>query len=1038
MRIQLPSELEARFGQLRWRLWRVQSLEALLAIIVALGVSYLAVFVSDRGGDTLASVRAAILLGGLVVSSLAAMRWIFRWIIKRPEIKHLAVLVQRRYRQLGDRLLGIVELANEASRPAHFSEELYEAAIEQVSADALSYDFEKAVSTRGLRRLVVASFVLGILLIGLWGAVPGAARNAFARWLAPHRDIPRYTLVRIEALKAKGVVVHGEPFEVTARVRYESFWKPKVVYARFGTERPLKAFVQGGILRVEVPSQHDPRVLDVGLGDTSARLSIEPVFRPKLVEITGQEAPPSYLGYSAREVKISGSVLNVLEGSQVSFHGKISRNLESASLVLEEGGEQALAIDGSRFSCEALSLTNIVEASLSWRDELGLENTNPWAFVIRHYADQEPSIDLPELGFDSAILDTEVLALRVVTRDDFGVNEFGLNWQTNLGPQPSTELLEDEFHDGSLNRSQTELEATFYFSPAIFEIPAGATVEFQGFATDYYPGRMPVETLAYRVHVVSSAEHAELIRSRLESLLTNLEEISRLQEKLTAATAELRDHLDLDPAVIENRLQDQLDDQAMNAAQLSHLAQQGIETLREAMRNARFTDEMMKQWAEIMANMQSLAQQKMSEASRSLRSAQRSAKGRAQNLADAQQTQEDILQALEEMQRDVNEDMDQMEAMTLAQRLRAIGTGETEIEEALMQQAAETIGLFPNELAPRFQAANERLSEVQAEASEESKAIQEEISRFFERTEREAYGEVSKAMKESNVVEGLLDIRDLIEDNVTMRATEELARWAAQYDEWGDLLEPELSDDPSSGSGDGGENELDLTKHLMALLRLRESELTLRVQTRLLNGKREDPNFFVEQISELAESQVGIQERLVDVLLENPLPDIDAVLDEAHVQMDEVVELLNQNNAGDETVEGETNAINIITDAINMINEQAQRRGSRASAMAQHMAMMMQMTAMGKGRSMAPNPSGSGSQAGGDTDQAVEGLEGDAKGSADESRGVSRTSGMSESLPTEFRRVFEHYFRELEQLEATLPMPTLDSPTGSPKVQSAD
>ena len=215
----------------------------------------------------------------------------------------------------------------------------------------------------------------------------------------------------------------------------------------------------------------------------------------------------------------------------------------------------------------------------------------------------------------------------------------------------------------------------------------------------------------------------------------------------------------------------------------------------------------------------------------------------------------------------------------------------------------------------------------------------------------------------------------------------------------------------------------------MALLRLRESELTLRVQTRLLNGKRDDPEFLEEQIGDLTKSQVGIQDRLVDVLLENPLPDLDKVLDEAHVEMDTVIDLLNEQETGDSTVAGETGAINDMTDAINIINEQAQKKSSSSSSMAQQMAMMMQMAAMAKGQSMSQTPSDSGSPAGGDTDQAAEGQEGETRGPADDARGVSRGAGMTDNLPTEFRHVFEHYFRELEALEATLPMPSVG---GSP------
>lgn len=1032
MKIQLPDKLEARFGRLRRRLRRVQTLQALLVVFTALGVSYLAVFLLDRGWDTAPAVRTAILGTGWTAAGWAALRWIFCWIVRPPGVKKLAALVQRRYRQLGDRLLGIVELADESARPPRFSEELYEAAIRQVSADALHYNFDQAASTLGLRRLAVASVVLGLILVALGGAFPGATVNAFSRWLTPYREVPRYTLVRIENLRVSGIAVHGEAFEAIAEVRYQSFWKPENVRARFEDEQALQASAAGGELRVQAPGLHNSRVLKVRLGDASALLSVEPVFRPKLAAIGGQERLPAYLKQPDREVKISGGVLEALEESALSLHGKISRNLASASL--HYGGKDEplpLTVNGAEFSSAPLNWTNVYEASLTWRDALGLENPEPWRFAIRRKADQRPSVDLPELGFDSAILDTEVLALRTVAHDDFGIHEFGLNWRWSAETPPSSTLRKEEFYDRSLNRSQTELDATFYFSPAIFQIPAGAILEFRGFAADFHPSRPPVETAAYRVRILSSVEHAEFIRSRLETLLTHLEEISRLQEKLAAASANLRENLDGESETIKNRLQDQLDDQSANADQLNRLARQGLETLREAMRNARFSDAMMKQWTETMTQMESLARQKMAAASQSLGTAQKNPAGRSQNLADAQQTQEEILRELQAMQSGVNQDLDSMEAMTLAERLRAIGSEESEIEQALMKQAAETIGLFPEELAPRFQANNERLAETQTNASQQTRQIQREISRFFERTRREAYGEVSRAIQASEAAEKLLQVRRQIHDNVSMQAAENLADWAERFHKWAELLHPASSQDSGGGNGGAGENAIDLTQLLMSLLRMRENELTLRAQTQLLDKKRNSknsqdaktPKFPAEQATQLVQSQIRIQEKLSSAISENPLPEINGVLQEANVQMDKVIQLLQQNQTGEQTIAGETDAVHILTDAVNLINEQARQKNSGDAGMARQMAVMMQMAAIGQGQSPSSQPSSGANRLGGDTSQSAEVQAGDANGNAGASRSAPRFSGQTANLPAEFRRAFEHYFQNLEQIEAAWPPP---------------
>ena len=1020
MNIKLPREIDAKFNQLKARLWKVQTLQTSLAVFVALSVSWLLVFFLDRQTDTAAAVRLILLSLGCAFALWPLCRWLLTWVVREPGFKRLAVLVQRRYRLLGDRLLGIVELANESTRPAHFSEELYEAAIKQVSDDASTYDFDQSVSTRQLRRLIITASAAGLVIMSLSGLFPGAAANAFARWIAPYQGVPRYTLVRINNLEARGTMVHGEPFEVAAEVRYLSFWRPKTVRAQFDSQRPLEpTSVADQAINLQVPGQFENRILEVRVGDATARLPVEPVFRPKLIDIGGEEILPGYLQRSPRPVSISGGVLEVLEGSTVSLHGTVSRELKDAELQWSEESENRLTIDGANFSSAPLSLTNVYRAALDWRDRLDLRNAEPWQFTVRHNPDRSPAIELPELGFDNAILDTEVLALRMVARDDFGVDSFGLDWRID-SKAPDLKMSETEFHDGSVHRSQPELDVTFYFSPSIYGVPAGVTMALQGFATDFLPGREPVKTAVHRIHVVSSAEHAELLRSRLESLLTYLEEIGWLQEKLLEASTQLSEDEGLDEAAMKNRLEDQIDDQGMNAAQLNQLAQQGFDVLQEAMRNARFSDEMMEQWTQTMSQMQSLAQQDMAQASQSLSSARRNQENRSEHLSEAQRRQRQILEALEALQTQVNEGLDAMEAMTLAERLRSISARESEMEEKLMESAADVIGKFPDELAPRYRAIHDRLFEKQTEAGTQAQTLQQEIGRFFERTARQPYGDVNEAMKETKAVEAMMAIGELIQENIAMQAAEELSDWAKQFDDWASLLEPEESG--GGGGGEGGEI-LDLTRQLMALLRLRESELTLRVQTTLLERKREEflAELLTRRTGDLSVTQQQLRSKLEEIILEMPILEIEAVLQEAREAMDQVVERLDREDTGEETVASQTEAIDVISDAINLINEQARRMSQGDPSMAQQIAMMMQMASMGQGRALGTTPSNSGNPGGGDTDRTAEDLVGQTSGDAGQGRSRQRSSGRLEDRPTEFRRAFEQYYRQLERLERQLP-----------------
>ncbi len=1017
--MRIPDEIGARFGRLRRRLRKVETLAAALAALLLLELSWWAVFLLDRFWDTPAPLRHGLLLAGTGGALLCLAAWTVRWKIRPPGIESLARRVQCRFRTLGDRLLGMVELADPRRRPPGFSPELYQAAIDQVTEAAAGYDFAQSVSSRRAVRLAWAAAVLLGMAACAAAVVPGAAASAFWRWAALGQDVPRYTLVRIAGLEAEGVVVHSEPFVVRGRVGYRSFWKPSEVEARFGRERPLEARIEEGILEIEVPGQHQRRELEVRLGDASARLPLVPVFRPKLMEVSATARLPGYLGQPDRRSDIGTGVLEVPEGSRVSLEGEASRSLSRATLFWG-GAKEELEVEGGLFRGPDLPVEEVHFATLDWRDVLGLAPSRPWDLSLRQIPDRAPAIGIEGLGQDIAVLDSEVLALPVQARDDYGVNLFGLDWEAPEGAAVPG-LAPDEFHDSSLSRSQTELEVNFYFSPSLHGMAAGDVIAFQGFVTDFLPGREPVRTPAYRVHVVSSAQHAEWVRQRLESLLSNLEEIGWLQESLRASAEGLLSDPGIEDGRAGERLQDQIGDQNRNAAQLEELASQGLEILREAMRNSRFSDAIMEEWSQTLGQMRELASQSMPRAAGSLSQAAARPRQRQRHLESSVRTQEEILQALEQMQSRINRDLDTMEAMTLADRLRTIGRDQARIEEALMDQAGEDVlGRFPEELAPRHQAANRRLAEEQAASGESAGALQQEIGRFFERTGEEPYGEVEREMKEAETVDSLQEIGELIRRNIAMQATDSLFDWAARFGRWADLLSPPEED---GGGGGGGEGEgEDLTRELMALLRLRERELSLRIRTELLDRRQQElaREELDVQASGLRDDQREIRARVDEVAAKLAYQDIETALLETRDHMDQASAMLDVPQVGDPVVAEENLAIDALTDAINLIVEQARQGAPGQSSLAQQLAMMMEMASTGQQGPVSPSPSAGGNPSGGSTDRPPGDMEGDPSGGPDAGRSLRRSSGRPDSLPTEFRQAMEHYYRELDRMEPVL------------------
>ncbi len=213
--IALPAALNRQFDLLERRLWRMDALVASSGGIGSLLLACTLQFVSDRLWDTPHWLRLFFALAGWCGFALFAWRYGSRWVWQRPSIGALAIIVQKRYRRLGDRLLGIVELADPAARPSNYSPELCRAAIVQVAGEAASFDFQQAAAKREPRRYFIAFLLLAALAVALAIATPRAGLNALLRWLHPAADIDRYTFVTIDALPDHLVVAQGEPFQVT-------------------------------------------------------------------------------------------------------------------------------------------------------------------------------------------------------------------------------------------------------------------------------------------------------------------------------------------------------------------------------------------------------------------------------------------------------------------------------------------------------------------------------------------------------------------------------------------------------------------------------------------------------------------------------------------------------------------------------------------------------------------------------------------------------------------------------------------------------
>ena len=1016
--VALPEALRQQFAQVERRLWRVESTVAVCCVAGGLMASFLALFVSDRLWDTPGWLRLTLWVCGLAAVAVTGAVWARRWVWQRRDLRSLANLVQKKYRRLGDRLLGIVELANEERHNANFSPALYHAAIYQVADEARGYDFGQSVGTRAARKMALLAAGLVTCLALVFGVLPRPGWNALVRLALPMAQVPRFTLVTLQGLPKELIVPHGEPFSVAATVHYRSFWKPRRAWALWPRQPVVESGVQDGQVRLQVPGKVENGVLEVRVGDARAGVNVRPTYRPSLQELDAHIQLPGYLHYPDQNQILQNATLLTVQGSKIDFRGKVSRGLSAA--LMQSGGENPapLSIEGDSFSTRQTQPDDQAQFTFNWRDNLGLTNAAPLRLSVQMQPDAAPVPEMVDMPGEIAVLRSDVLNIRLRALDDFGVRDFGLMWDmTADSPRRAATTTEVKAQPSSAQVKSAE--KVFMWSPSVFGIPADSTVEMEGFARDYLPDRERSRTAVYRIRVLSPEEHAELVRQQLEAVLAQVEEVTRLQEKIVAGLGEVKDADKMAPAQKSSRLGQSKDDQTQNAANLQQLSETGERSVQEAMKNPLFNAETIRQWSQSMQQMRQLSQKQMPAAANAMQAAQQNSGAKPQEMADAMEKAEDILQELAKLQSKANQHLDNLQAMTLAQRLRKVGSEEKDIAGQLFDSASNTIGLLPRDLPEKLKTFEKGLVRGQSDAQKQTSTLQSEISRFFERTQKADYGAVNKEMKDAHTADELDRLGGLIENNIGLEASDNLGQWSARFQQWADKLEPK--DSGSGSASSGSQQNKDLTEQLIALLRLRENEINLHDQTALLEQDKGAPDNYQQRAATLAGSQDKLAGVLEGIHEKTAVPQLDGAFADTSGEMKDVLGLLRQPQTGPPTDGAEVKTIESLSDLINLINEQAQRANSKNSpgqnaGADEEMQFLMQMSrnaANAKGFAVQPNrglssPGGSTSRAGGQSS-------GNAAGKGAGGRSVNQAAGVIQSAPVEFRDALENYYHGLEQ-----------------------
>ena len=600
----VPESLKEQLSGFRSKVWTTKMAEALALAAVALLVAFLTVFAIDRFWDTPQSIRTVIFFAVLAV--WLVVPWaLHRWVWSNRTLDQLARLLRVREPNIGDQLLGVIELAESETEQAR-SRKLCEAAIEQVAESAKKRDLNEAAPETKLRLWSIALAAAGLIAISIAFLAGPAARNAFARLVAPWIDTPRYTFTSVEPLPETMIVPHGENVLWDVRLADGSRWQPDSASIEMPGMLPIKAERNENGYQFELPPRTAPTDVMVRVGDFYKSMTLDPKIRPELVGANALVKLPDYLRIEeAVERDVRSGTLSVVEGSSAVVDATASRELASASI-----NDKSVKVTQAKFGSDQVDVNDDDIMRLKWKDQFGLAGREPFELLIKPLADEPPSVVTQEFPRQAVLLDSEQVNFRALSADDFGIKRVGMTWQGLDDKLSKPAEGEKIIANGGPDQSSVQVPAVFSAkSLGIDPQP----IEVRLWVEDYLPGRERVYSTPHVFFILTPEEHAIWIMNQMSKWHRAALDVRDRELRLHERNKQLRAMSEAELADDEMRseLRKQAGAEAANGRKLSNLNRSGEQLIKMAARNPEIGVGHLESWAEMQQILKDIAANRM-------------------------------------------------------------------------------------------------------------------------------------------------------------------------------------------------------------------------------------------------------------------------------------------------------------------------------------------------------------------------------------------------------------------------------------------
>jgi hypothetical protein len=478
----------------------------------------------------LALLTLALLAGGIA-----------RRLLRRTSVEAAALYVESQRPQLKNNLINSLELYPQiAEARAHgMSVAMVLALLRATRRQLAGLEPRELVSAARLRTEARRLALLAAPVLALVLFHPASVNETFSLLVRPLADLPAAaSAIEVEP-KSLRILRGGS---VTIRATVSGALPPTLRLevapweagpAGRGETLPMRAADEKGRFEAHLGSvAQSLRFRAFSDRASSPWHVIEVVDAPEIGRIRAKLHAPHYTGLAA--VEISGGNIEGIRGSNVTWEAEATKEVARARLLLEDGRELPLKIEGRRLKAQFV-LFQSQRYRVEIEDRLGFKNS-PVFYELRARPDGLPTVEILRPGEEVEVNGDETLLIEFDARDDFGLLE--VNLLAESGGRQEKIAIQRDIQRKSLGRER------FQWELAKLGFPEPAEVVFQLEALDNDTVSGPKRGLSRPVRL-----RFKDLRAEQRQLAETIRELSRDMidllgdhlESLTAAPPEARE-----------------------------------------------------------------------------------------------------------------------------------------------------------------------------------------------------------------------------------------------------------------------------------------------------------------------------------------------------------------------------------------------------------------------------------------------------------------------------------------------------------------